>query len=155
MAKRKLYPHGALWFHRTTKPEVCKLFNQLFESKERIRLWYGDIKTGRSWNDENDVCGTVGRSTGEYKIPLLIQKRTSFGGGAILDSCIIKVVRISDRKVLYQHPEFNQPKFVFIVSDMPEYEASVYGDGQLYARCKKSGTAQRLAAFMNGERFSK
>jgi len=129
------------------------------EKKLRVRFWYGDIETGKSWNDEYGVVGTIGRSCGMKKIPLLIQRKNSTGGGGILDECIIKIVNVATKEVLYQHPKFNQPLFeAEIGSDEDGYEAKVMCnafDCPIYANCKTMKQAVRLAAFMNGERMRK
>src|SRR5258705_2175792 len=58
----------------------------------RIILEYGDTQTGQGWGDMYDITGTIGRSTGPIKIPLLIHNRQSMGGPAILDHCIVSIV---------------------------------------------------------------
>jgi hypothetical protein len=75
----------------------------------RLRIWYGDAKTGAAWGDTE--AGHVGRSTGSIKIPLVISKRTSMGGGGILDACIVRIEHASKARggVLYQHPRFHVP----------------------------------------------
>jgi len=65
----------------------------------RLRLHYGDVKTGRPWGDSE--TGQIGRSTGTSKIPLLIKTRRSMGGGGILDHCIVKIEAMPGRQVLY------------------------------------------------------
>ena len=29
------------------------------QTRKRVRIWYGDVDTGRSWNEEYDVVGAV------------------------------------------------------------------------------------------------
>ena len=57
-------------YHKETSQEVINILEQTRLSCKRIRLWLGE--DGKSWNEENDIIGYIGRSTGEYKIPLLI-----------------------------------------------------------------------------------
>lgn len=124
----------------------------------RVRLWYGDTDTGRSWMDEFDVIGQVGRSMGPTKIPLLIRTRRSDGGSAILDHCIIRLdVNWGDHKeTLYRHPNFHLPELTITPSDMqPEYVENVLEDGQIVARFRKPGQAARWIAFMRGERWNR
>ena len=75
----------------------------------RIRIFYGDTETGRSWMDEWGMIGTVGRSTELYKIPLLILKSCSLGGDSILDHCIIRITEARGGDILYTHPNFHCP----------------------------------------------
>jgi len=55
----------------------------------RLRIYYGDPSTGRSWGDGE--AGYIGRSTGSVKIPLILANSKSSGGAAILVENIIKV----------------------------------------------------------------
>ena len=57
----------------------------------RLHLIYGDKDTGEVWQDCTPSRGYVGRSTGMNAIPLLIRKRTSMGGEAIMDNNILQV----------------------------------------------------------------
>ncbi len=97
-----------LWFSTETEQEVRETIVRLYLSKKRVRFHWGDTKTGRDYGDVYDVSGTVGRSTGTQKIPLLIHNRRSMGGGAILDNCIVKITESSGaKKVLYEHPNYH------------------------------------------------
>jgi hypothetical protein len=94
-------------FNNSTHPRVRELLILLNHSKRRVRIWYGDQETGKSWNEEHHVTGTIGRSTGETKIPLMIPNRRSRGGMAILDHFIIRIDDINSRIVLWKHPNFH------------------------------------------------
>jgi hypothetical protein len=98
--------------------------------------------------EENDVTGYVGKSTGNQPIPLLVHNSRSFGGGALLDHCIVKVTDIATGRTLYQHPRYNAPQVTVKGSE-------VYIGGELYARCKDELQSWRLAAFMRGNRHAK
>lgn len=91
------------FFHVDTPSEVCDILNDALNSSRRMRLklYYGDTKTGRDWHEENDTVGYVGRSTGSIKIPLLIHNSRSYGGGSILDHCILKIKNVRTGKILY------------------------------------------------------
>jgi hypothetical protein len=106
MKEREEYK--GFWFSTETEQEIKDIIVQLYHSKKRVRFHWGDTKTGKDWEDIYDVCGTVGISTGNQKIPLLIHNSRSFGGGAILDHCIVKITESSGaKKVLYQHPNYH------------------------------------------------
>lgn len=134
-------------YHAETPDEVVNTLERARENRSRIRIWYG--KDGQSWNEENDILGYVGRSTGiEIKIPLLINNARSMGGPGMLDHCIVKITDTENHRVLYQHPNFKQS--VFTVKGM-----EVFGDGKLYGRARTEAGAVRLAGFMNGTRNAK
>jgi hypothetical protein len=145
-----------IYFGKNTPEKVKQIVSSNIGRSNRFRFWYGDGITGKNWNEENDVCGYIGRSTGPKKIPLLIAKKTSDGGGALMDDSIIKIVDTRTKKVLYQHQNFNQSVFTITPhSDLPQFAANVLQDGSIYARCKSIKNAIRLAEFMNGKRMNK
>lgn len=146
---KKEIEFGGIWFDETTPPRVMEIISSNLNSK-RFRFWYGDSDTGKSWNEENDICGTIGRSTGGKKIPLLIHNSGSTGGGTLLTACIVKIVDTKTKRVLYQHETFNQPVFHNLGSIVCFGE-----EDQIYANCKTERSAKRLADFMNGNRMSK
>jgi len=90
-------------YHKDTNNEVVNVLESARLNNNRIILDYGDVTTGKSWNEENDIRGTIGRSNGTYKVPLLIKTTRSYGGGAILDNCILKITDAKSRRILYKH----------------------------------------------------
>lgn len=100
-------------FHAETPDKVMRILERLRYAGYRVRLYYGDTETGRDWGETNDVTGTIGRSCGEYQVPLLIQRKDSLGGGAILTHCIVRIEYSTkaDRErygSLYKHPNYHK-----------------------------------------------
>lgn len=136
---------NGMYFSENTNNKVC---NILSTSKERLRFYYGDIKTGKCWMDEHDTIGYVGKSCGSVKVPLLIKNSTSTGGGAILDHCILRIDSTTRKTTLYKQDNFHMP--------MVTVEGSkVLFDNEVYANCDNPEQAQRLGDFMSGKRNSK
>ncbi len=152
---KKRIEFNGMWFSENTNEDVKRIIVNGYRSNKRFRFWFGDVKTGKSWNEENDVCGYIGKSCGGVKIPLLIANNRSMGGGGLLDDCIVKIVDISSKQVVYQHPTFNQDSFQFIYANNDDETAKVFCNGSLYATCKTIQKAQRLCEFMNGFRMCK
>lgn len=90
-----------------TSPQMIELLETLRHDSTRCRFYWGDIETGEDWGDTYGVKGTIGRSTGTVKIPLLIYNARSFGGGAILDDCIVKITTTRGNNLIYQHPKYH------------------------------------------------
>lgn len=144
-----------MWFADGTPEKLKTVILNGYRSNCRFRFWYGDVESGGSWDEENDVCGYIGKSGGNIKVPLLLNKSNSTGGVELTNN-IVKIYNITLKKVVYQHPTFNQSKFEAVNgSDMKVYAANVLQDGKIYSRCKTFQSAVKLAAFMNGERMSK
>lgn len=95
-------------YDAATPPQVIRILEDARRRGTRLRLHYGDASTGRDWLEEFDVSGTIGRSMGPQKIPILLATRRSHGGGAILTGCIVKITATTaPRRVLYAHPNYH------------------------------------------------
>lgn len=147
--------YNGFLFYEGTPEKVMSIISNNHGRETRLRFWYGDKETGKSWNEENDVCGYVGRSTGTKKIALLINNVNSCGGSSILTDCIVKIVNTKTKRVLYQHETFNQPVFSVCASDLPEYHSNVMANEEIHARFGNYKSATRYADFMNGKRNNK
>lgn len=138
--------------HRThydagTPFEVRRALDLAMSGGLRVRIWCGDVATGRAWAEEHDVTGTIGRSMGPLRVPLLIPSARSHGRGAILTAHVVGVQEIGGGW-LYRHPRFSVGRWV-------AEGCAVTHDGEAYANCKSEAQAERLAAFMRGERHAK
>ena len=137
-------------FHAETSEAIKCLLIRLNESGERVRLVYGDTKTGQSWHEENDTIGTIGSSSGAQKIPLLIHNARSSGGVGVgvLDNCILGVLSVKRNVWLYTAPNY-------VPSVVKAEGLIVTIDGEVYANCETTAKALHLAAFMRLERHKR
>lgn len=94
-------------YHANTKRAMITQLETLRASRIRCRFHWGDATTGKDWCDRYGITGTIGRSTGEMKVPLLIYNKRSIGGGAILTHCIVKITAAKGGRVIYQHPNYH------------------------------------------------
>lgn len=142
-----------------TPERVVKALHQARTRQVRVRIFYGDTKTGEAWSEENDVTGRIGRSTGSVKVPLIINNRRSMGGPQILDHCIVGIVfrdRSNCLQWLYRHPTFNPGNWTYHSEDVHTGEkAHVCRDGKLHARFDNFKRAFHYYQFMMGERMGK
>lgn len=146
------------YFNDETSDKIKECIEYCYNSKLRIRIWYGDTSTGVSWLDEYDTMGTIGRSTGQQKIPLLIKNSRSLGGGGILCHCIIRIDVISSKRTIYEHPLFYVPTlgvYPNLEEDTKtEYPFIVLKYGTIQARFKNKKAAYNYVYFMTGERYT-
>jgi hypothetical protein len=140
-------------YSNDTPNEVKTILEKHCHKNTRLRLYYGDQKTGADWREEHDTLGTIGRSTGQKHIPLLIATSRSFGGQAILTNCIVKITL--NKRVLYQHENYHLGTITSKESTDEGYCEAVFVDGNLCAQFSKPGQAARYIAFLKGERDSK
>ena len=146
------------YFNDETSDKIKECIEYCYKSKLRLRIWYGDTKTGVSWLDEYDTIGTIGRSTGKQKIPLLIKSSRSSGGGGILCHCIIRIDVISSRRTIYRHPLFNVPMLTVATNNdndtKNKYPFIVSKNNELQARFKSEKQAKNYIDFMLGNRYT-
>ena len=159
------------YYHVNTPEAVINELEKARAFGRRIRVFYGYTEAeagkedGTSWDEENDVVGYVGRSSGSVKVPLLIYNKRSTGGGAMLDHCIVGILG-QGGGWLYRHPAFRITpmtcKWLKAGDDcFPEYAAEVLralpntDGGEVVARFRSIEKAGRWMEFMTGKRFSK
>lgn len=144
-------------FDIETPEDVCRILNQYRQSRERLRIFNGS--NGKMWLEENHVIGIIGRSTGTYKIPLLIANSRSMGGGAVLDHCIVRTQDAKTKRVLYKKPGYSLPEFEIVpsqfASDPNTYPYQVFANKEHAASFKTRIQAENYIAFMRGERMRK
>lgn len=147
------------WFTPGTPLAVQAILEKAWQSRGRFRLFLGDRETGEPWLGEHAVVGTISRSLGPQRVPLLIPNARSTGGGAILTDFIVAILDAGTGQTLYQHPGFEYPTFELRDQDNASacggvpYEAW-YG-GECVARFATAGQRARYIAFQRGERFSR
>jgi len=144
-------------FNQETPESLQRLLKSLNDTGARVRLFYGDTKTGRAWAEENYITGRIGCSGGTKKIPLILKAHNSTGGCGILDGCIVALM--VGAKFEYKHPNFSTGNFTVChgpcADALPELPAVVYHDGKLQARFKTHKQAQRYCDFMEGKRMTR
>ena len=164
-----MYFEVGIFLGRENKLEVFDNVNEALMSliirawkyKFRVRIFYGDIHTGRSWNEEYDVMGTIGRTTGNIKIPILVHNKRSWGGGALLLSSVIRIDDIEDKRTLWKLPNFHVEELNVCSNDSLELPWKVEKlneetkQWQTQACFKTEIQAQKYKEFMEGKRYSK
>lgn len=137
-----------------TPAAVVEILERARASRARLRLFYGDAATGKAWPEEYDTLGTIGRSSGSIKVPLLIRNARSTGGGMISTESIVAIAT-APGKFAYRHQAFGVGTFTIEPADLPDYVETVRHNGEIHARFKRPGQAARFVAYMRGERFAK
>ena len=146
-------------YKENTPDAVINILETARQNGTRVRLFFGNKESGLDWMESYDVIGTIGRSCGNIKIPLLIKKSNSMGGPAILDDCIVKIT--IDKKVVYQHPNYHMPTLGVKTSDdeksNSEYPWCVYytdeaSNFKVVVNAKTLSDAQKYLKFYKGER---
>ena len=130
-------------YHLETKPEVIAALKRARKNRQRIKIYFGDVETGKDWHEEHDTIGYVGLSRGyEARFPILVYNERSHGGGSILDHCIVKIKEAKGNYVLYQAKNYQAPVIDIVPSDLPQYQYNTNINGELYGRHKSLKSAQ-------------
>jgi hypothetical protein len=143
------------WFDPGTPEQVRKVLEDARHRQNRIRLHYGDRNAGRSWLEENDVIGTIGRSMGPLKAPLLIENARSTGGPAILTAWLVRIQDVATRQDLYRHVSYHLPELEIRPCSIGNLKAEVTADGEVQARFPSADKASRFVSFLCGERMNR
>ena len=135
------------------------------QTGKRVRFWYGDTDTGRSWNDEYDIIGRIGRSSGTYSEPLVIAKSNSWGGPAILTDKIIRIDDTETGRIMYKQYNFHVEPMTVDKTTYPSLLEKGYlfqvnqkkDDGTVMniANFKTEKSANNFVKFMVGDRYCK
>lgn len=146
-------------FNDKTNLDVQRVINSAYNAKQRVRIVLGDNETGEDWLEEHDVIGTIGRSTGSIKTPLLIKSSRSLGGCAISTDCILKIVDVKSKRTLYEAKNYQKPVLVKCASQMDDYMYDIYvskkGCNTLQARFKTEKQANNYIDFIHCKRMAK
>jgi hypothetical protein len=132
------------YYQKGTPQGVIDALESARNNKTRVKIFSGDPQTGRDYHEEYDTMGTIGRSTGSIKIPLLISTSRSSGGGAIMTKSILKIRDTKTGRVLYQASNYKQPNIEIVDSTMEGYSHELIIDGDVYSRHKTKRGAELL-----------
>ncbi len=131
------------YFDGRTPDAVVQAIEAARANGDRVAIRYGDPDTGRDWLDPYDTRGTIGRSTGPRKVPLLIRPARSIGGGSIFTPWIVKLV--VNGRIAYQAPTYCAPVIDIQPSTAAGYSHAVVADNTVIANVKSERTAAQIA----------
>ena len=120
------------------------------KSGHKVRLVLGDTVSGETWLDEYDVVGTIGRSGGTLKVPLLVEAGEC-GGAAILTACVLSVIDWRTGRTMYRHAAYRLPDLGIQPTGDSAQPWAVLRSGEAIARFADIGKAGAYLAFMRGE----
>jgi hypothetical protein len=134
---------------RETPESVIEILLRYMHNGTPLRIFLGG-PDGRSWLEECDIAGTVGRSSGRIKIPLLVGPGQA-GGGALLDQCIVRID--SRRGTLWQHSNFHLPTMEFRTGEILDLAYEVWIEGVVQRRFFTADEREHWRQLIAGERF--
>ncbi|MBB4844370.1 hypothetical protein HNP55_002906 [Paucibacter oligotrophus] len=138
------------YFDPATDPKAARVLERCREANAKVRLILGDTATARTWLDEHDVVGRIGRSTGTLKVPLLIEPGAD-GGIAILTAYLLAIIDWESGEFLFRHPRYRAPDLLIRPGEDADRPWEVLHDEQVVACFPDIGKAGAYVAFMRGE----
>lgn len=94
-----------------TPDEVRNVLAEVYEKRRikslRLRIWYGNVQTGRAWNDTFNVKGYIARTAARYPQPLLVQFKSSIEGEVLSTSKIVRIDIVESGETVYAHENFH------------------------------------------------
>jgi hypothetical protein len=135
----------------TNIEKIENVLDMLLHSKENVRVFFGD-ENGQVWDEEHNVFGRVGKSTGTTKIWLLCHPKSR--GGVGLSTKTILGIKTKTRW-LYRHPniDFGQWSVAYTGDECPSWE--VRKNKEVHCRFPHEKSANRYVEFMTGKRMVK
>lgn len=134
-------------YHKDTPDDLIRVLERIMH-RTRIVVDYTYI-------DEYERFGYVGRSTGRYRVPLLVYNERSTGGPQLSTNEIVRIRTSKGRELLWQLPDFVTPKVEVVTVDRtgqslpPEYTHSVLINGEVWGNCCSLREANNLAKKMS------
>jgi hypothetical protein len=143
-----------LAYHVETDKRVIDALEYCRKNRLRVKINYGDVATGKSWNEEHDTMGYVSMSKGhEARFPILVHNARAYGGGSLMDNCILKIQESKGKRVLFQAANFQPSTFEikecsevqnFNDEQLQGYTHELWINGELYSRHKSLRSAELL-----------
>lgn len=140
-----------------TQVDNCLMatLSECYRQKRRVRLWYGDRKSGESYFEDFETTGRIGLSRGKiFKIPLVIASSRSWGGGALSIGSLIRVDDIKTRKTLWKVPNYYDKLELFHVKGN-KLPWQVCGRSTTLACFETEEKAKRWIDFQQGRRYNR
>jgi len=109
IVKMEDYDNTELYYPGDLPDHLIQHLEYFRKNGTRLRFYYGDIQTGRDYNEYYDIRGHLGFTTGDMKIPILVHNSRSYGGPALF-SHIVKAEVSKTKEVFYIHPKYYLPK---------------------------------------------
>lgn len=123
--------------------KLKNVIENCINNRIRIKVNLGDTETGKSWNEEHDTTGYIGRTTKGY--PILIYNSRSHGGSLLMCENILKIQTTNGGQILYKVENFKPSVFEIRENNkLKGYSHSLFIDGIIYSNHKTLDSANKL-----------
>lgn len=102
---------NGLRFSEGASPQVIKAVQKCMEQDIRVKIDFGDTKTGEPFNQAFESFGYIkAKADGDFMYPILVNDRKSMEGEPLRDDSIIKIEGSNSAEggLIYQHPNYHK-----------------------------------------------
>lgn len=98
------------WFHPATPRSVRSALEAARIARRPVRLYYGDVATGRDLMVLTGTVGYIGRRGTVLQFPVLCPSAESTHGSRIHDNALVRIEYVHDHIDLWRHPRYHLPR---------------------------------------------
>lgn len=151
LAPSKMRP-GDTWYDPRTPHAARHALESARATRRKIRLHYGDPRTGLDRLAVQDVLGFVGSAGWQLPHPILLAERHMHLGTRICELEVVRVVDVDGMVATYQHDSYRLPKLdtVSVGSAEAPEKVLLVADGQPVVECANQAQATRWIKFFRG-----
>lgn len=152
------------WYTSDTPADLIDILEHYRKTGDILRVFLGNTDTGADWAEDWAVVGTVSRSTGLMKVPLLCSEAEDFSS-SLQVNCIVRLIDVASRREIYKLPNYIEPKLEIgeakLDSSAYDDEENAYGVWRIESTGEKTivanfnsyGKAANYVAFLTGHSF--
>lgn len=154
MAIERFRP-GDVWYDPRTPREVKYGLECARAQRRRVRIFYGNPKTGLDRLAVQDVVGFVGWAGWQLPHPILLAERHQHLGPRICELEVVKIVDVQETDKAfstYTHRDYHLPAFTTVSCNDPAQPDRVLlaADGAPLWECSNKAQATRWISFFKG-----
>jgi hypothetical protein len=98
------------YLDKDTADDVRHVLNSVYAGSRRgarIRVWYGNVVTGRAWNNTFNVAGYLGSTTKRIQEPVIRALKSATEGEIVNAAQIVRIDMVETGETLYRHAKFH------------------------------------------------
>lgn len=144
---------GEVWYDPRTRLEARQALEAARVTRRKVRLHYGDPRTGLDRLAAYDVAGFVGYAGWQLPHPILQPDRQHHLGQRICELEVVRVVDVDAMVATYSHPGYKLPDLKIVDAPAAENPMRVLlaADGKPLHECSTKGQATRWLKFYQGD----
>lgn len=142
--------HGEVWYDPRTPAGARNALESARATKRRVRLHFGDPRSGLDRLAVQDIVGFVGYASWQLPHPILLSDRNVHLGPRICELEVVRVVDVDGLVATYEHPTYRLPNFTTVPAGAGTDVVLLVADGQKLMECTNQAQSTRWIKFFKG-----